>query len=236
MWCSPIDGVRSGRRADRDDSVKCSRRLGSLFGMVKVRAPRLAPCQCAVTCRRTVARSPKSCPTDARPNTSGASRRWALYCPAVELLPDRRAIALPSSTDVAIGVSTALVSRFGERPDHWVLDGLHDLQGPVSADGRSAPSAAIQFAGGINLVSSSRIARPSGKFATEPSGKPAQPGRRFRLVPRRASSERRSYEFKQCPAVPVGLRCRETGQRISAAHCHRRAVCRIAHHQLAGCR
>jgi hypothetical protein len=31
-----------------------SRRLVSLFGTVKVRAPRFAPCRCAVTCRRTL--------------------------------------------------------------------------------------------------------------------------------------------------------------------------------------
>jgi hypothetical protein len=30
-----------------------SRRLVSLFGTVQVRAPRFAPCRCAVTCRRT---------------------------------------------------------------------------------------------------------------------------------------------------------------------------------------
>ena len=31
-----------------------SRRLVSLFGTVEVRAPRFAPCRCAVTCRRTL--------------------------------------------------------------------------------------------------------------------------------------------------------------------------------------
>jgi hypothetical protein len=98
---------------------------------------------------------------------------------------DGLSIALPSSRDIAIGVSTALVSRFGKRPDRpRILDGLHDPRGPVATDRRSVPSAAILFARGINLVSSRRIARPSGRFATEPSGKPAQPGRRFRLVPR----------------------------------------------------
>jgi hypothetical protein len=37
-----------------------SRRLVSLFGTVEVRAPRFAPCRCAVTCRRRSTRLPKS--------------------------------------------------------------------------------------------------------------------------------------------------------------------------------
>ena len=53
-----------------------SRRLVSLFGTVAVKAPRFKPCQCAVTSRARSAGCRKSCPIDARPNTSGSWRKW----------------------------------------------------------------------------------------------------------------------------------------------------------------
>ena len=83
-------GAVSGVERNGRSRICAHRRLLSLFGTVEVRAPRFTPCRCAVTCRGSSTRSPRSCPTDARPNTSASSRRW------VSLLPYRRARTLLS--------------------------------------------------------------------------------------------------------------------------------------------
>ena len=65
-----------------------SRRLVSLFGTVEVRAPRFAPCRCAVTCRRTLNPVAEITPDRCAPEYERSVARMG------SLLPYRRARTL----------------------------------------------------------------------------------------------------------------------------------------------
>jgi hypothetical protein len=77
-------------RVQRPVKDQRSRRLVSLFGMVEVRAPRFAPCRCAVTCRRTLSPVAEIMPDRCTPEYEQVIAKMG------SLLPYRRARTLLS--------------------------------------------------------------------------------------------------------------------------------------------
>lgn len=117
-----------------------TRRLLSLFGTVEVRAPRFAPCRCAVTCRRTLSPVAEIMPDRC---TSEYER---LVAKMGSLLPYRRARALLSEflpiTDVpAVETTRRRTMRVGARLEQSAMM-------PPAPSPTAASSIALSIDGG----------------------------------------------------------------------------------------
>jgi hypothetical protein len=130
-------------RVQRPVKDQRSRRLVSLFGMVEVRAPRFAPCRCAVTCRRTLSPVAEIMPDRCTPEYEQVIAKMGSLLPyrrARTLLSEFLPLAKPQTVEPRASERFVLVPGWSGKPS----PGSGPSRRPRRKRSR-APSTAVRF-------------------------------------------------------------------------------------------
>ncbi len=179
-----------------------SRRLVSLFGTVEVRAPRFAPCRCAVTCRRTLNPIAEIMPDRCTPEYERTVAKMG------SLLPYRRARTLlaeflPLGKPQAVETTRQRTHRVGTRLEQEAVAGAESKSAvatksiALSIDGGHV-RAARQYQGRTFEVLLAQVSNDEGKQVV------------FASVPAEATSQTRQlrgvlHGLGATPATPVTI-------------------------------